>query len=139
MQSSSTRLSSKDEAAISAVLKRFSEAYVARDADAALALFLPEEETVMIGSGEEEISLGFSEVKRVMLRQFAEWDALSFQLQWGSVSGRGPIAWVATIIAASDSRNRKSLGRFTAVLEQRNGRWLFVQTHFSFPVAFGDD
>jgi len=139
MQSSSTRLSSKDEAAISAVLKRFSEAYVARDADAALALFLPEEETVMIGSGEEEISLGFSEVKRVMLRQFAEWDALSFELKWGSALGRGPIAWVATVVSATDSRQRKSTGRFTAVLEQRHGRWLFVQTHFSFPVGFGGD
>ena len=93
----------------------------------------------MIGSGEEQIAIGFSEIDRVLLRQFAEWDALSFELQWGSVEGQGRIAWVATITTATDSRRRRSTGRFTAVLEQRRGRWLFVQTHFSFPVGFGDD
>ena len=133
------KLSSENEAAVVAVLKRFSQAYSTRDADAALALFLPTDETVMIDSGEEEISVGFSKVKNVLMRQFAEWDALSFELKWGSALGRGPIAWVATVVSATDSRQRKSTGRFTAVLEQRHGRWLFVQTHFSFPIGFGGD
>ena len=133
------RLSSENEAAVVAVLKRFSQAYSARDADAALALFLPEDETVMIGSGQEEISIGFSQVKKVLMRQFAEWDALSFELKWGAALGQESIAWVATVVSATDSRQRRSTGRFTAVLQQRHGQWFFVQTHFSFPAQFGEE
>jgi ketosteroid isomerase-like protein len=72
-----------------------------------------------------------------LTREFAKCDALAFELKWGSVQVRGNIAWVATVMSVKDSRQDEATGRFTAVLERRNGQWFFVQMHFSFPAFFG--
>ena len=48
------------------------------------------------------------------------------------------MAWVAgraTVQARVDGQDLTLTGRFTAVLEQRQGRWLLMQTHFSLPAA----
>lgn len=129
---------SEAEAAVVSVLRRFSDAYKARDADAAISLFMPGDETVMIASEEGEIAVGFSQVER-FTREFVKCDALDFELKWGSVRVSGNVAWVATVLSATDSRQEETIGRFTAVLEQRDGQWLFVQMHFSFPSPFGTE
>jgi ketosteroid isomerase-like protein len=71
-------------------------------------------------------------------RDFAQSEALSVDYQPQVVSEAGPVAWVAgraTVQARVDGQDLTLTGRFTAVLEQREGRWLLMQTHFSLPAA----
>jgi ketosteroid isomerase-like protein len=45
------------------------------------------------------------------------------------------VAGRASVQARVDGQDLALAGRFTAVLEHRDGRWLLVQTHFSLPAA----
>jgi ketosteroid isomerase-like protein len=52
------------------------------------------------------------------------------------ISEAGAVAWVAgraSVQARVDDQDLALTGRFTAVLERRDGRWLLMQTHFSLP------
>jgi ketosteroid isomerase-like protein len=54
------------------------------------------------------------------------------------VSEAGSVAWVAgraSVQARVEGQDLILAGRFTAVLEHRDDRWLLVQTHFSLPAA----
>ena len=89
-----------------------------------------------IGTREDEKSLGLDEVRTHLERDLAQSEAISIEPGWTSVSAAGSVAWVAGdgIIHVKASGQEISFpGRFTAVLEQREGRWLIVQRHFSVP------
>jgi len=127
----------KTEAAVMNVMNQLTEAYAKRDLDAVLALFAPDPDVVFIGTGGDEKRIGLTEIKAQFERDFAQSEALSMELGWSSVSAAGSVAWVAAdaITHAKVKGQEISFpGRFTAVLEQRSGRWLLLQVHFSMPV-----
>jgi uncharacterized protein (TIGR02246 family) len=126
------------QAAVQATLQQWKDAYSRRDVDGALAVMAPDADVVGIGTGPDEWRVGPEEFKAQLERDFAQSEALSVDYEPLVVSEAGPVAWVAgqaRVRARVEGQELTLAGRFTAVLEQRQGRWLLVQTHFSLPAA----
>jgi ketosteroid isomerase-like protein len=132
------KASPRTQAAVQATLQQWKDAYSRRDLDAALAVVAPDDDVVGIGTGPDEWRVGPEEFKAQLERDFAQAEALSVDYQPLVVSEAGPVAWVAgraSVQARVEGQDVAMSGRFTAVLEQREGRWLLMQTHFSLPAA----
>jgi len=128
----------KTEAAAIAALNKFTEAYAKRDMAGLLALFAPDPDVVLIGTGVDEKRTGLQEIKAQVERDWSQAEAASFELSECSVSAAGPVAWVVadSIANVKIGGNEISLtGRFTAVLEKRGDSWLIMQSHGSMPAA----
>lgn len=132
------RASPQTQAAVEATLGQWADAYSKRDLDRALALIAPDDDVVGIGTGQDEWRVGPEEFKAQVERDFSQAEALSVDYEPVVVSEAGPVAWVAgraSVRARVDGQDLALAGRFTAVLEHREERWLLVQTHFSVPAA----
>jgi ketosteroid isomerase-like protein len=132
------KASPRTQAAVQATLQQWKDAYSRRDLDAALTVVAPDDDVVAIGTGPDEWRVGPEEFKAQLERDFAQAEALSVDYQPLVVSEAGPVAWVAgraSVQARVEGQDVAMSGRFTAVLEQREGRWLLMQTHFSLPAA----
>ena len=128
----------KTEAAAMAVLERFNRAYAERDLNGVLALFAPDPDVVLIGTGADERRVGLAEVKAQLERDLSQSEAVSMDVGWTSVSAAGPVAWLAaeiTVKATVAGQDTTFSGRMTAVLEKRADRWLIVQWHGSLPAG----
>ena len=128
----------RTEAAVMSTLRKLFEGYESRDMDSVLSCHAPDPDLVAIGTGVDEKSLGLNEVRVHLERDLAQSEAVSIELGWSRVSAAGSVAWVAgdAIIHAKVSGQEISFpGRFTAVLEQRKGRWFIMQRHFSMPAS----
>jgi ketosteroid isomerase-like protein len=126
------------QADVRVVLQQWKDAYSQRDLDRALALIAPDEDVVAIGTGADEWRVGPEQVKAQMQRDFAQAEALSVAYEPLVISEAGAVAWVAgraSVQARADGQDLALTGRFTAVLERRDGRWLLLQTHFSLPAT----
>ena len=126
----------KTEAAVLAVLDKFMETYQKRDIEGLMGLFAPDDDQVMFGTGADEKRIGWDQIRLQAERDWSQTEALAFNFTWHQVSAAGPVAWVA-----SEGLGQGKVGgqeiqfplRMTAVLEQRDGEWLLVQTHVSLP------
>jgi len=122
------------EEAVTGVLDRFAEAYAAKDLQGLLALFSPEPGMVAIGTGEDEWCQGREELAGVLSRDFLCFEQIAMEFKNLSVSERGSLSWVSGRMMTSAQAGRSQVSvkdRMTAVLEKREGRWLFVQLHIS--------
>ncbi len=122
------------EAAVKAVMDGFAEYYAKRDLDGILALFAPDPDVVMYGTGADEKRVGLSEIKAQAERDWSQSDAASLTYEWTSVSSAGSVAWLAgdVVINAKIGEQEVTLpARFTGVFENREGKWLVVQAHIS--------
>ena len=132
------RASPQTHAAVQATLQSWKGAYAQRSLDRALAVIAPDDDVVGIGTGPDEWRVGPEQFRAQVERDFAQSEALSVDYEPLVVSEAGPVAWVAgraTVQARVDGQDLTLTGRFTAVLEQRDGRWLLMQVHFSLPAA----
>lgn len=128
----------KTETAVMAVLNKFNEAYSRRDIDGLLALFAPDPDLIVIGTGADERRIGLSELKLQAERDWSQSESLSFELGWRSVSAAGSVAWLAVEAVGWGRVDGQEISfplRLTAVLEKRGDKWLCVQMHFSTPAA----
>lgn len=126
------------QAAVEATLQQWKDVYSQQDVDGALAVIAPDADVVGIGTGPDEWRVGPEEFRAQFERDFAQSEALSVDYEPLVVSEAGPVAWAAdraTVQARIEGQDLTLTGRFTAVLEQREGRWLPVQTHFSLLAA----
>jgi ketosteroid isomerase-like protein len=126
------------QAAVLATLQQWKDAYSRRDLDGALSVIAPDADVVGIGTGPDEWRVGPEEFKAQLERDFAQSEALSVDYEPLVVSEAGPVAWVAgraRVLGRVGGQELTLTGRFTAVLERREDRWLLMQTHFSLPAA----
>ncbi len=127
------------EAAVLATLNAFTATYRQRDLDSFLALFAPDPEVVLIGTGADERRVGRAAIQAQAERDWSQSEAASFDFtRWSSVSATGTVAWIAAegVVRVLDKGQEVTLPmRMTTVLEQRGGQWLFVQMHCSFPAS----
>jgi ketosteroid isomerase-like protein len=129
---------SKTEAAVMSVINQLIEAFNKRDLDSGLALFVPDPDMVIYGTGADEKGMGLAGAKADWERAFSQSEASSIELGWSSVSAAGSVAWVAAdcIMRAKVRGQEISFPiRVTMVLERRKGRWLVVHSHVSVPSA----
>ena len=128
----------KTEAAVMEVVNQFNEAYARRDIDGLLALVAPDSDLVVLGTGADERRVGPAELKFQAERDWSQTEALAFELGWNSISAAGSVAWLAAEATGRDRVGGQEISfplRLSAVLEQRKGKWLFVQMHLSTPAA----
>jgi uncharacterized protein (TIGR02246 family) len=126
------------EAAVRSVLDSFAEGYEKRDMEGVLSLFAPDTDVVMFGTGADEKRVGLAEIRRQVERDWSQSDATTLTYGWTSVSAAGSTAWLAADIAFNAAIGGQELtleGRSTLVLENRYGKWLIVQGHFSLPAS----
>ncbi len=126
------------QAAVMAVLNKISECYAKRDLEGLLALFAPDSDNVMYGTGADEKRIGLAEFKAQAERDWSQAESASIAYGWTSVSASGNVAWAAADAAFNLKAGGQEMSlpaRLTAVLEKRGDKWLIVQSHFSFPAA----
>ena len=120
--------------AVKAVLAQLMAAYSQRDLKAILSLHAKDKGLVSIGTGGDELTLGYADARKMWERDFAQSGWTSSAWEWVNVYAKGLVAWVAgeLVIKAKVGKEKVTVPiRFTAVLEKRGEKWLFVQTHSS--------
>ncbi len=124
------------EAAVMAALEQFKQAYQQRDLERLLALFAPDPDVVIIGTGADEQRVGLAEIQTQAERDWAQSEAFSLEWGWSSVSAAGSVAWVAADAAGHVKVGGQEMHlplRLTAVLEHRGARWFWMLGHISMP------
>jgi ketosteroid isomerase-like protein len=132
------RADAQTEAEIMTVVNQVKEAFNKRDLNSIPVLFAPDPDLVFYGTGADEKGMGLAGVKADWEQAFAQSEASSMELLWSSVSAAGSVAWGAFDGIARATVEGQEISfpiRFTTVLEQRDGRWLVVQSHASVPAA----
>ena len=128
----------KTEAAVVEVLNKFKQTYEDRDLEGLMSVMAPDNDLFMYGTGADEKRIGPEQVRLQAKRDWAQTEALAFNLNSHHISSVGPVAWVASEGLGQgrvDGQEIQFPMRMTAVLEQRNGKWLVVQAHVSLPSA----
>jgi ketosteroid isomerase-like protein len=126
--------------AILAVMEQMSDAYRRRDMNALMAIIAPDPDVIMYGTGADEKRIAQNGIKRQAERDWSQTDEAAITLGWHSVSvaRSGGVAWLAADAAFELKAGGQEMSlpaRITATFENRNGSWLMVQSHFSFPAA----
>ena len=119
------------------VLDEIKASYLGRDIDGVMRHDAQDDDVIFVMTGSDEIYTGFSAIKKVIQRDFAQSIAVTIEhLSEPVVSASGTVAWlemhgVTRIKLLVGSV--KMIGRLTAILERREGHWLFVHVHLSVP------
>lgn len=124
------------EAAVLATLEEFKQAYEGRNMERFLAVFAPDPDVVLWGTGADEKRVGLAEIRAQAERDWAQSQAFTFEWAWTSVSAAGSVAWMSVDVIGHASAGGQEMQlplRASAVLEQRGGRWLWMQAHLSLP------
>ena len=132
------KVDAKTEAEIKVVMKKWADTYKRRDLKGAMALYVPDADVVMVGSGVDEVRIGPEAIKAQYERDWAQTEAGSVDYKSTMVSKVGSAAVVfseATITARVEGKSMEFPLRITGALENRGGKWLFNQLHASMPAA----
>jgi uncharacterized protein (TIGR02246 family) len=128
------RLDRGAEEAVCATLDRYAERYGAKDVDGLTELFADDPDVLLTGTGADERWVGRPEVRRQFERNFAEAERTRFEWISRHVAAAGDGAWVAAgavLHVTVDGAERSIPIRFTVVLEQRDGAWVWLHRHAS--------
>jgi len=128
----------KTVAEIQAVLDKFCTGYGNKDIDALLNLFDSDPDVLVIGTGEDEKRTGLEEIRIQFERDFCQSERLTVDFENVAISQQDSVCWIAgdtNVYFTAEERAMHVLLRFTAVLIHHDGKWLFVQTHFSVPFS----
>jgi uncharacterized protein (TIGR02246 family) len=123
---------------IQLVLDQFSAGYGKKDIDALLSLFDTDPNVLVIGTGEDEKRTGQEEIRIQFERDFCQSEKLTVEFENVAISEQDGVCWVAgdtNVYLSAEGRAMHVYLRFTAVLTRKDGKWLFVQTHFSVPFS----
>ena len=126
------------ETAVKAVMQNLTDAYAQRDRERLRALFAPDPDVVMYGTGADEKRIGLDAIVSQAERDWAQSEAVAMNFTWVSVSAAGSVAWVAVDGAfeiTAGGQNFRLAARGSFVLEQRDSAWLFVHGHLSLPAG----
>ena len=125
-------------AAILEVTRSFMAAYEAKDVDGVMAHIAPDDDVVLIGTGEDEKRVGPAQVRLQVERDHEQTEKIAMRLSDPVVSARGEVAWLTGDVrfdGVADDEAFTIGGRMTAVFENRGGTWLLVNSHYSAPLA----
>jgi len=98
-----------------------------------LSLFAPDADATLIGSETGESATGPMNMRPFLEDLFDSPDSYSWEWDDVSVSSSGNVAWLWLDGALAVNGRSRHPYRISAVLEQRQGRWLFVLFHGSEP------
>jgi ketosteroid isomerase-like protein len=124
------------EKEVVSTINQLFEAYKKRDLQAMLAVLAPDADVLVIGSGEDERSIGPSDFGKSAQRDWKQSESASIKAENVLVSCAGIVAWFAADVNFQFSIKGKKYdleGRLTGIMENRMGKWLLMQLHFSTP------
>jgi ketosteroid isomerase-like protein len=121
---------------VTQVFKGMFEAYKKRDLQGVLSFWAPDPDITVVGSGGDEKSIGATQFGEQLKRDWAQGEIQSIGVKSFAVSAAAPVAWLSADI---NFHGKTATGEFdlpvrlTGVMENRYGRWLWVQMHISTP------
>lgn len=122
--------------AICNLLEEYSQAYHDKDIEGILELFVASEELVVIGTGDDEWVNGINELKSGFERDMDQADSINVKFRDISISSSGNVAWISghmNMEATVGGQDIYLPGRLTAVVLNKNEKWLFANLHYSLP------
>lgn len=122
--------------AVKSALDHWANSYAKRDMHSLLACIAPDPDVLMYGTGADEKRMGLAGIQAQAERDWAQTDAAAFNLQEPSISAAGSVAWAsadAVFQVEAGGQQMAFPARFTGIFENRDGKWLVVQAHFSLP------
>jgi ketosteroid isomerase-like protein len=125
------------EKEVKAVLDAYATAFEKKDVNGIMALIAPDSNAVFIDSDVVLPFSGLEKIKGIYTRDFSQMESGTLTYAATSISSKGDVAWFATAVNASvviDKEKSTVPAQWSGVLEKRGGKWLIVQSHFSFPV-----
>lgn len=125
------------EARIREILELHARACEKKDVNAIMAMFAPDPNIVAIGTAQDERLVGPARIRAAYERDFARVISAKLNYTWMTVGSKGDVAWFAAeMVAGVDTGTERIIApaRWTGVLEKRDGKWLFVLSHFSLPI-----
>lgn len=128
--------SEQTKAEVLGALNKFMETYQKRDIDGLMSIIPPDDDLFLFGTGVDEKRTGRAEFGYQVERDWAQTEALAFNLTWQRVSASGPVAWVAAEGLGQGRVGGQAFQfplRMTAVFEKKNDEWLMRQSHISLP------
>jgi uncharacterized protein (TIGR02246 family) len=126
------------ETQVNSSLTAFAEAYAARDLERVMKRFAGDPDVVLYGTGADEKRVGPEAIRFQTRRDWEQTDSIAIRFDSIAISAAGPVAWAAVDGAFEFSAGGESgtlPTRITFVLEERDGDWLIVHSHFSLPAA----
>jgi ketosteroid isomerase-like protein len=126
----------KTEAAVLAVMDKWLQSYQERDLDGLMSLVSPDGDLLIFGTDIDEKRIGRDEFKAQVERDWAQTEALAFNLSEHRISAAGPVAWVAAEGVGKGKAGGQQFEfpfRMTSVFEQQGDKWYMVQSHASLP------
>ena len=132
------RAARQTAADIHSVLDNFREGYGTKNIETLLELFDPAPEVLVIGTGVDEKRTGLEEIRIQFEQDFSQSEFLTVEFKNVAISQIESVGWIAGDAHVHFTAQERALHvflRFTGVLTNRSGKWLFVQIHFSLPFS----
>ena len=128
--------------AIKATLEDYATAYCAKDIDSLMHVFDDTDNISVIGTGMDELCVGRAAVKDLFLMNFSEATANKFEWDWVDIrlSGSHAVISVTFTLHLEYMKNQLRVPlRWTVVLKNQNGRWVWIHRHASTPASTQDE
>jgi uncharacterized protein (TIGR02246 family) len=126
------------EKEIKAVLDAYAAAFEKKDVSAIMSLFATDSNVFFVDSDTEQPFSGIDKIREAYTRDFSNMESATLKYSGALVGSKGDVAWFATGISANVTVEGEKMtvpAQWSAVLEKRGGKWLIVQSHFSFPAV----
>ena len=127
---------SKTDQEIKSFLAQFQAAYSKKDVNAIMKMIAPEANVVFFEADEKGRYVGTDQVRAAYEGSLKEVKSVKGQYKWTSVGSKDDVGWFATeVLFDVDTGEDKfqQMGLWSGVLEKKDGKWLLIQSHFSFP------
>jgi len=128
--------------AIKSTLNNYAFAFCAKDIDALMRVFDDTDNIAVIGTGADELCVGLNEVRKLFLRNFSEATAKEFVWDWVDTRISGNHAVVSTTLTIHlDYMGERLMVplRWTVVLKNDEGRWVWIHRHASTAASSQED
>lgn len=127
---------SKTEQEVKDFLTQYEAAYEKKDLGALMNLTAPGPGVVFFEADEKGRYLGADQIKADYENVLKQVKSIKGEYKWTSVGSKGDLAWFATEVQLNVDTGKEKYtktGQWTGVLEKNDGKWLLLQSHFSFP------
>lgn len=126
---------------IQSILDQYVQAWKTEDIEIFAKIFAQDEDMVVVFADKAEPLIGWYSFKEAINEWFESVESegfnVSFRDQLIKVNASGNVAWLSCIedgnFIYQDQPVSIEGGRVTWGLEKRNGNWVIVQAHYSFP------
>ncbi len=126
----------KTEQEVKDFLTQYEAAYEKKDVSALMTMIASGADVVFFEADEKGRYVGADQIKAAYENSLKQVKSIKGEYKWTSVGSKGEVAWFATeVLFKVDIGDEKftQTGRWTGVLEKKDGKWLLLQSHFSFP------